>query len=132
MNAYNFILSADASYEISDATRILFNASRGTFQSAYFVAAYYRATGLVLTLTHHFTDKLSASGGGLIQSNDYQEIGSILTRKDNIYGFNAEIGYIIHSLAVVHFNYKYDNRNSNFDQFSFKQNRLDLDVQLGW
>lgn len=131
LSVNNFILGADMSYEITESTRLMVNANRGTFQSAYFEAAYFRATGMAITLTHQFTDKLSASGGGLIQRNDYQDTG-IETRKDNVYGFNAEIGYIINTLAVVHFNYKYDKRNSNAASQSFTQNRLDFDVLLGW
>ena len=127
----NFILSADMSYEITESTRLMVNANRGTYQSAYFNAAYFRATGAAITLTHQFTAKLSASGGGLIQRNDYQDTGAA-TRKDSVYGFNAEIGYIINTLAVVHFNYKYDKRDSNAGRQSFTQNRLDFDVLLGW
>ncbi len=127
----NFVLSASIAYEISESTRLMLNANRGTYQSAYFTATYFKATSAYLSLTRQFTERFSGTIGGYIQQNGYPQLETI-ERKDNIYGFNAEVGYIFSSLAVVHFNYKYENRNSNDKKFDYTQNRLVFDLQLGW
>lgn len=127
----NFVLSANISYEITESTRFMLNANRGTYQSAYLEAAYFKATSAFVSLTHQFTERFSGTVGGYIQQNSYPQL-AVIERTDNIYGFNAEVGYIFSTLAVVHFNYKYENRNSNDKNFDYKQNRLLFDVQLGW
>ncbi len=112
----------------------MLNLNRGTYQSAYIDIAYFKATGLALTLTHQFTDSLNASVGASFQRNDYPESLSNhnFARVDDIYGFNAEVGYIITNLVAVHFNYKYDKRDSNEPRMNFTQNRFVFDVVLGW
>lgn len=133
-NINNLIVAADLTYELADFTRLMLNVNRGTYQSAYIDAAYFKATGLSLSLTHQFTDRFNATGGGYFQRNDYPESPSQnnFKRTDDMYGLNAELGYIISNIAVVHFNYKYEKRDSNEPRMNFTQNRLVFDVILGW
>jgi len=129
----NIIASADITYELADFTRLLLNVNRGTYQSAYIDVTYFKSTGIALSLTHQFTDRFNATGGGYFQRNDYPEsLHYQFSRQDDIYGINAELGYIITNLVVVHFNYKYEKRDSNEPRMNFTQNRLVFDLILGW
>lgn len=87
-------------------------------------------TAASLTLQHYFTTKIGATAMGSYNRSEYQEAtvepitGSFRKRTDNLYSAGIGVFYNVQKYLKARLDYNYITRRSNFETFSFDENRV--------
>lgn len=154
------VADAGLTFKLDKFTDLNTSIFRHANQSSFNVNNYYTATGIDLRLHHQFSRHFFGTLGGKYQKNDYDEpvlndingdgIPEVMmftylqgqVREDKIWQYLAEIGYHFNPRLSLRFNYFYEKRDSNLSYidfanilrkpFSYKENRLVFQIQMGW
>jgi putative beta-barrel porin BBP2 len=123
------IMGGDLVYTPTERTTVTLAADRSPQESTFNQVPFYVTTSGTLTVSQRFTPKLTVTAKASGGVNDYPEkqetvSGQFKFRQDTFYAFGISADYAIQPWLDVGAEYSFIGRNSNFDQFNFKDNRF--------
>jgi hypothetical protein len=129
------IMGGDITYKPTERTTVTLTADRSPQESSFNDVPFYVTTNGTLSVSQQITSKLTVTakaGGGLNNYPEKQETvsGQFEFRRDTFYAFGISADYAIQPWLDVGVGYSYMGRNSNFDQYNFKDNRVSARLTL--
>jgi hypothetical protein len=129
------IMGGGLVYSPTDRTTIALVVDRSPQESTFNNVPFYITTNGALTATQRITPKLTLTaraGGGLNSYPLKQETVSsqFKFRQDTFYAYGVGLEYAIRPWLNVGVEYNHMARNSNFDQYDFKDDRFTARVSL--
>jgi len=116
-NNFAFDVSIDHNFDPKNSLKLL--ASSRTHETNMQGTLFYTTTGFLLQYYHRITGKISARGDVGYGQDKYH--GGI-PRTDNTWRAAVWLFYQIKRWLRIELGYDYTNRNSNIDEFSYKNN----------
>jgi hypothetical protein len=138
VGAYSgLVVSGDLVYTPTDRTRISLIADRSVQESVFATNTAFISDILTLLVEHYLTPKLLLTGRAIVGNGDYFEkaqkvSGTFAWRTDWLYGFSIAAEYQIQKWLSVSADYTYSRRDSNFDNFDFKDDIVGAKVTLSF
>jgi hypothetical protein len=138
VGAYNgLVVSGDLAYTPTDRTRITLVAERSVQESVFATNVAYLANLVTLSAEHFLTPKLLLTGRVFGGDGEYFEKarkvnGSFDWRTDWVYAFSLGVEYQIQKWLGVSADYTHARRDSNFDNFDFKDDIVGGKVTLSF
>jgi hypothetical protein len=131
------VVGGDLVYTPTDRTRISLIADRSVQESVFATNTAFISDILTLLVEHYLTPKLLLTGRAVIGNGDYFEkaqkvSGTFAWRNDWLYGFSIGAEYQIQKWLSVSADYTYSRRDSNFDNFDFKDDVVGAKVTLSF
>jgi hypothetical protein len=131
------VVGGDVVYQPLDRTRITLVAERSVQESVFATNVAYLANLLSLSAEHFLTPKLMLSGRVFGGYGDYFEkaqkvSGGFDWREDWIAAFSLGVEYQIQRWLAVSADYTHSRRDSNFDNFDFKNDIVGGKVTLSF
>jgi hypothetical protein len=131
------VVSGDLVYTPTDRTRISLIADRSVQESVFATNTAFISDILTLLVEHYLTPKLLLTGRAIVGNGDYFEkaqkvSGTFAWRTDWLYGFSIAAEYQIQKWLSVSADYTYSRRDSNFDNFDFKDDIVGAKVTLSF
>jgi hypothetical protein len=122
-NYSNFVfdVSIDHNFDPKNSVKLL--ASRRTHETNMEGTLFYTTTGFLLEYYHRITGKITARGGVGYGQDKYS--GGI-PRTDNTWKAALWLFYQVKRWLRIELGYDYTNRNSNIDEFNYKNNTFYL------
>lgn len=130
------IIGGDVIFTATDKTRLTLVADRSFQESIFATARYYVATSGTLIVEHRFTPKISTNVRFTATDNDYPSKDNIFgdprrkARSDTILGWGGGVDYEIAKWLLVGGEYSHSRRNSNFEQFNYKDDLFSAKISL--
>jgi polysaccharide biosynthesis protein VpsM len=116
--------------EFTPSNTLTLNFLRKPYESQYSANNYYTLTSPSAMYVHKFTNKFSTKLSGSYQLNAYPrettENAVTKNRKDNFWSVGTGITYDIKKWLSCGLDYEYKRRDSNFDNFDYKDNLVTL------
>jgi hypothetical protein len=138
IGAYSgIVVGGDLVYQATDRTRLTLVAERSVQESVFATNVTYLANLLTLSAEHFFTPKLLVTGRLFGGYGDYFEKaqrpnGRFDWREDWIGAFSIGVEYQIQRWLAVSADYTHSRRESNFDNFDFKNDIVGGKVTLSF
>ena len=131
------VIGGDVVYTPTERTRITLVADRSIQESVFTNNVAYLANLLTLSAEHFLTPKLLISGRLFGGNGDYFEKaakvnGSFDWRNDWVYAYSIGVEYQIQRWLGVSADYTHSRRDSNFDNFDFKDDIVGAKVTLSF
>ena len=131
------VVGGDVVYTPTDRTRISLIADRSVQESVFATNTAFISDIFTLLVEHYLTPKLLLTGRAVIGNGDYFEkaqkvSGTFTWRNDWLYGFSLGAAYQIQKWLSVSADYTYSRRDSNFDNFDFKDDVVGAKVTLSF
>ncbi len=129
-NPSTWIVSGSVTQNFSPHTKLTFTAQRLFVDDTASANASYESTLAGLTFQHFFTDKVGATATAQYWLSDYLDdstepvTGISRKRTDKRWDVGAGVIYKIQKWLETRLEYQYINRNSNFETWSFDENRF--------
>ena len=132
-----YILGGDFVWRPTERTRISLITERSAQESVFQTNFTYVTTQATLTAEHYLTRKILLSGRLFGASSDYFEKarktnGIFAWRSDVVGGVGVGIEYTIQRWLAVSADYTHTRRDSNFDNFDFKDDIVGAKVTLSF
>lgn len=118
-----FIIGTSVNYFMDPNTTITVNLLRALREAGADTRENYIDTGFGAGLRHTFFTKYTFVTGAGYALNEYEESVN-QGRKDNNYTLNAGLEYRIREWLTTSFGYIYTQKDSNYSQFDFSDNRV--------
>jgi hypothetical protein len=128
------VLQVSVDKAFGEDAALTFLAERSSFQTNYSADVnYYTSTKGGLEYNQKI-DRLFFQLGGVYQANDYADPGLTGTRSrdDRILTGRVSLGYYFMRTLSLRANYRYDDRDSNQDEFDYTTNAYVLDLRWGY
>jgi len=125
-----WVADVDLVQNFTKYTSLAFSILRAFQDDTFYANVPYYRTAASLTLQHYFTRKIGGRAMTWYDRADYQEktieryTGIFKERTDNVYSTGIGAFYDIQKYLKVRLDYNYINRDSNFEDFSFGENRV--------
>jgi len=125
-----WIIAMNATQDFTKRTSLALNASRGFQDDTDFGNASYTATSVSLALQHMLTSKIGGVIGGGFSENAYlddtrEPVTNVLKKRtDKIWSANVGLFYNIQRWLEARLEYSYQDKDSNFQNYSFRENRV--------
>jgi hypothetical protein len=138
IGAYSgIVIGGDFVYTPTDRTRITLVTERAVQESVFATNVAFLANLVTLSAEHFLTPKLLLTGRLFGGNGDYFEKarkvnGSFDWRNDWIYAFSVGVEYQIQKWLGVSADYTHSRRDSNFDNFDFKDDLVGAKVTLSF
>ena len=138
IGAYSGVVaSGDVVYRPTERTRLALIAERSVQESVFQNNLAFISNLVTLTGEHFLTPKLLLTGRVAGGNGDYFEKsqkvnGSFDWRTDWVYGFSLGVEYQIQKWLAVSADYTHSRRDSNFDNFDFKDDVVGAKVTLSF
>ena len=138
IGAYSgLVVGGDFVYTPTDRTRISLIVDRSVQESVFATNLAFISDLVTLAAEHYLTPKLLLTGRAVIGNGDYFEKaqkvnGSFDWRNDWLYGFSLGVEYQIQKWLAVSADYTHSRRDSNFDNFDFKDDVVGAKVTLSF
>jgi hypothetical protein len=131
------VASGDLVYRPTERTRLALITERTVQESVFQNNLAYISNLVTLTAEHFLTPKLLLTGRAAGGNGDYFEKsqkvnGSFDWRTDWVYGFSFGVEYQIQKWLAVSADYTHSRRDSNFDNFDFKDDVVGAKVTLSF
>ncbi len=127
-------LGGDWSYRPDERTRFMLITDRSLYESTFGSSPYFVSTVATLLAEHQFGPKLSVNARVTGGTNSYPTKetvgGRTKFREDTLYGWGAAAYYDIQRWLRVSLDYSTTRRSSNFNDFSFTDDRFTGTVTL--
>ena len=126
----NWIMAINLVDEFSKSTSLSFNATRSLYDDSDFGNASYLGTGLGATFQHFFTGKLGGTATAIYRYNTYLDYnadpvtGLMKKRIDKRWDLGLGAIYKMNRWLETRLEYTYITKNSNFETYSFDENRV--------
>ena len=131
-NGFAFV--GDFTYRPTERTTIVLAAARLPQESTFDTTPFYITTNGTLTVQHQFLPKLDVGanvGGGLNDYSTKQTVNGVTDwRRDTFLVAGAQVEYTIQPWLRIGLEYLLTSRWSNFDQFSYVDNKITGRVTL--
>jgi hypothetical protein len=138
IGAYSgIVIGGDFVYTPTDRTRITLVTERAVQESVFATNVAFLANLVTLSAEHFLTPKLLLTGRLFGGNGDYFEKarkvnGSFDWRNDWVYAFSVGVEYQIQKWLGVSADYTHSRRDSNFDNFDFKDDLVGAKVTLSF
>ena len=138
IGAYSgIVIGGDFVYTPTDRTRITLVTERAVQESVFATNVAFLANLVTLSAEHFLTPKLLLTGRLFGGNGDYFEKarkvnGSFDWRNDWVYAFSVGVEYQIRKWLGVSADYTHSRRDSNFDNFDFKDDLVGAKVTLSF
>jgi hypothetical protein len=138
VGAYSgFVASGDVVWQPTDRTRLSLVIERSVQESVFATNTAYLASLVTLSAEHFFTPKLLVTGRVFGGYGDYFEKaqkvnGRFDWREDWLAAFSVGVEYQIQKWLAVSADYTHARRNSNFDNFDYKDDIVGGKVTLSF
>ncbi|HQG26467.1 MAG TPA: outer membrane beta-barrel protein [Syntrophorhabdus sp.] len=125
-----WVADIDLIQNFTKYTSLSFSVLRAFHDDTYYANVPYYRTAAALTLQHYFTRKIGGRAMAWYDRADYQErtpepfTGFFKERTDKVYSTGIGAFYDIQKYLKVRLDYNYINRDSNFENYSFGENRV--------
>lgn len=125
-----WVADVDLVQNFTKYTSLAFSILRAFQDDTFYANVPYYRTAASLILQHYFTRKIGGRAMTWYDRADYQEktieryTGIFKERTDNVYSTGIGAFYDIQKYLKVRLDYNYINRDSNFEDFSFGENRV--------
>ena len=131
------VVGGDLVYTPTNRTRISLIADRSVQESVFATNTAFISDVVTLLAEHYLTPKLLLTGRAVVGNGDYFEKaqkvnGTFTWRTDWLYGFSVGAEYQIQKWLSVSADYTYSRRDSNFDNFDFKDDVVGAKVTLSF
>lgn len=131
------VVSGDLAYTPTERTRITLVAERSVQESVFATNVAYLANLVTLAAEHFLTPKLLLTGRVFAGDGEYFEKarkvnGGFDWRTDWVYAFSVGVEYQIQKWLGVSADYTHARRDSNFDNFDFKDDVVGGKVTLSF
>ena len=131
------VASGDLVYLPTERTRIVLITERSVQESVFATNVAFLSNLVTLAAEHYLTPKLLLTGRLAGGNGDYFEKaqkvnGSFDWRTDWVYGFSFGVEYQIQKWLGVSADYTHSRRDSNFDNFDFKDDVVGAKVTLSF
>jgi hypothetical protein len=132
-NYGGFVADLSLTRDFGDMAALTAVAGRRTSPSAFDENGYYVSNyGRVQFITPFARNfRLTLSGALFLNGYPVPDDGGVL-RDDDIFSTGAGIAYFFTPLTYLSVDYRYDQRNSNIDLFSYRSNALQLMLGFGF
>jgi hypothetical protein len=134
-----FAMSIQTLYHISRYTQLSLVAQRSIMADVDYANQAFYNTGFLLTLTHYWHYFGITSYAAFSYYNDHYLVNTIdpytgqtLRRNDNIYSFGTGLSRPITRWLRVHLDYLYNDRGSNFTNYTYNEHRVILGLQTSF
>lgn len=129
-----FASFVNVTYELQERTSLNIYAERSSEESAYSTNSYFEYNQLGLKIDHKLLENLSLISGGYYQLNKYPdettESSVTAKRKDQLWDGNVGLLYKMKDWISLQTDYEYKQRESEFDNFDYKNNKVTAKVNL--
>lgn len=130
-----FVLGGDSTFKFSDRTSISLLTDRSVSESIFADELWFVSTTGTLVLNHRFGPKVAANARVTAGENDYQlktalEGSQPKWRNDLIIGWGAGVSYDVQPWLRLALDFLHTDRESNFRQFSYKQDKVAATITL--
>jgi len=131
------VVGGDLVYTPTNRTRVSLIADRSVQESVFATNTAFISDIVTLQVEHYLTPKLLLTGRAIAGNGDYFEkaqkvSGTFAWRTDWLYGFSFGAEYQIQKWLTVSADYTYSRRDSNFDNFDFKDDVVGAKVTLSF
>jgi polysaccharide biosynthesis protein VpsM len=122
------IFQAQVDHRFTGKSGITLTASRRTNESNLTTSDYSISESIRIGYLQKINDKLSTSFHASYTRDSYN--GDLILfdiskeRKDELYGFTAGLGYAVRKWLTAGMEYRYSQRDSNFQEFAFSTNEV--------
>ena len=120
-NSFVFDVALDHNFDSKNSLKLL--ASRRTHETNLAGTLFYTTTGFLIQYYHRITGKITARGDVGYGQDMYS--GGV-PRRDNTWKAAVWLFYQIRKWLRIELGYDYTNRNSNIDEFSYRNNSFYL------
>jgi hypothetical protein len=132
-----FVASGDVVWQVTDRTRLSLVTERSVQESVFATNVAYLANLITLSAEHFITPKLLVTGRVFGGFGDYFEKaqkvnGGFDWREDRLFAYSIGVEYQIQKWLAVSADYTHSRRNSNFDNFDYKDDIVGGKVTLSF
>ena len=131
-----FVARGGLAYRPSDDDVISLLIEREVYESTFTNLNYYLINHVGLRYSHFFNDKVSASGFGYFQFNEYPSDATVngitRRRRDYLYGGGATLRYDVQEWITLEASYERRQRRSSFGTFNYGDNVVTLSATVGF
>ncbi|HEY3277347.1 MAG TPA: outer membrane beta-barrel protein [Syntrophorhabdaceae bacterium] len=130
----NWIMAANLIQDFTKYTSVSFNAARSFYDDTDFGNASYIGTGAGATFQHFFTQKIGSTATAIYRYNEYLDYNADPVtaqqkkRVDKRWDFGVGAIYRMNRWIEGRLEYQYITKNSNFETYSFDENRVMLKI----
>ncbi|MCK5656062.1 MAG: outer membrane beta-barrel protein [Candidatus Aureabacteria bacterium] len=132
----SFVARGDIDYAITDNDIISLGLERSIYESAYKNMNYYNVNFVSLNYNHRFRKKITGTLFGAYQYNRYPsettEGSKTGERYDHLFGGGGSLRYDMRKWVSFEGRYEYQQRDSRFPVFDFKDHLLSLRGTVGF
>ena len=132
----SFVARGDIDYAITDNDIISLGLERSIYESTYKNMNYYNVNFVSLNYNHRFKKKITGTRFGVYQYNCYPsettEGGKTGKRYDHLFGGGGWLRYDMRKWISLEARYEYQQRDSRFPIFDFKDHLLSLRGTVGF
>jgi len=132
-------MSIQTLYNISRYTQLSLVAQRSIMADVDYANQAFYNTGFLLTLTHYWHYFGITSYAAFSYYNDHYLVntidpitGQLLRRNDNVYSFGTGLSRPITRWLRVRLDYLYNDRGSNFTNYTYNEHRVILGLQTSF
>jgi hypothetical protein len=129
-----FAFGGDFTYRPTERTTIVLAATRLPQESTFDTTPFYITTNGTLTVQHQLLPKLNVGanvGGGLNDYSTKQTVNGVTDwRRDTFFVAGGQVEYTIQPWLRIGLEYLWTSRYSNFDQFSYVDQKITGRVTL--
>ncbi len=132
----SWVMAGQLVDDLDARTSLTLDALRDLADDTLLLNASYVSTVATLTLQHFFTGKIGATAALSYRESEYLEnltepvTGAHKKRSDEIYSCGAAAFYNIQKWLQARLEYQYRDDRSNFDQYSYTDNRIMFKIVL--
>jgi hypothetical protein len=133
---HSWIMAGQVVNDFDPRTSLTFDAQRAMADDTQLLNASYTYTTAALTLQHYFTDKIGGNASTFYRSREYLDnltepvTGALKKRSDSTWGGGLAAFYNIQKWLQARLEYQYTDTRSNFDQYSYTDNRIMFKIVL--
>lgn len=119
-----WIAQTQIAYLMSPKTKFSFVLSRATWESGSTSNEFYESLGLGASMDHRFRKKLKLNASANSRFNDYNTPVSGPKRSDDRLDLSLGLTYKINRWFAVSTQYTFADKDSNYSQYSYRNNKV--------
>lgn len=125
---WTFLADVSLRKQLTKTTGLQVGFRRRPEEATFDDQPFYDGKTFYANLTQAISPKIRARGSISFTNRDYEGASTVGTvfvkRDDNIWGFGIGADYALRKWMILNLDYKYTERGSNIDEFSYSENRL--------